>query len=74
VDLLKDSTLMGIFPFPPPNIPPPFFALINMISTNVRETPESCDPWIVPNSGDYLRYNDMMPLSLIKSTYQTIQS
>jgi hypothetical protein len=31
VGLLKDSSLMGKFPIPPPNIPPPFFALINMI-------------------------------------------
>jgi hypothetical protein len=54
VGLLKDSTLMGTFPIPPPNIPPPFVALINMISTVVHETLDSYDPWIVPNSGDYL--------------------
>jgi hypothetical protein len=38
VGLLKDSTLMGTFPIPPPDIPPPFVASINMISTTVRET------------------------------------
>jgi hypothetical protein len=74
VGLLKDSTLMGTFPIPPPDIPPPFFASINMISTSVRETPEFYDSWIVPNSGDYLCYGDMMPLSPVESSYQVIQS
>jgi hypothetical protein len=49
VGLLKDSTLMGTFPIPPPDIPPPFVASINMISTSVHETPASHDPWIVPD-------------------------
>jgi hypothetical protein len=74
VDILKDSTLMGTFPIPPPDITPPFVASINMISTIVRETPESYDPWIVPNSSDYLRYDGQMPLSPVESAYQAIQS
>jgi hypothetical protein len=73
VGLLKYSTMMGTFPIPPPNIPPPFVASINMISTSVHETPESYDPWIVPNFGDYLRYDDQIPLSSVKSAYQAIQ-
>jgi hypothetical protein len=48
VGLLKDSTLTGTFPIPPPDIPPPFVASINMISTTVHETPTSYDPWVVP--------------------------
>jgi hypothetical protein len=60
---------MGTFP-----IPPPFFASINMISTSVRETPESYEPWIVPKSGDYLYYDDKMPLSPVESSYKIIQS
>jgi hypothetical protein len=72
--LLKDSTLMGTFPIPPPDIPPHFVASINMISTDVCETPESYDPWIVPRSGDCLCYDDRMPLSLVESAYQAIQS
>jgi hypothetical protein len=72
--LLKDSTLMGTFPLPPPDIPPPFVTSINMISTSVHEAHESYDPWIVPNSGDYFRYGDRIPLSLVESTYQAIQS
>jgi hypothetical protein len=44
VGLLKVSTLMGTFPIPPPNVPPPFVASINMISTSVRETRTSHDP------------------------------
>jgi hypothetical protein len=40
VGVLKDSSLMGTFPIPPPNIPPPFVASINMISTSFGEIPE----------------------------------
>jgi hypothetical protein len=39
VGLLKDSYLMGTFPILPPDVPHPFFALINMISIFSRETP-----------------------------------
>jgi hypothetical protein len=74
VGLLKDSTLMGTIPIPPPDIPPPFVASISMISTTIRETLESYDPWVVPASRDYLRYSDKMPLIPIKSAYQDIQS
>jgi hypothetical protein len=74
VGLLKDSSLMGTFPIPQPNIPTPFVALTNMISTTVGEIPESYDPWIVPSSDDYLRYGDIMPLSLVELAYQAIQS
>jgi hypothetical protein len=73
VGLLKDSSLMGTFPIPPPDVPHPFFASINMISTSVRETPAFYDPWIVPNPSDHLRYGDQMPLSPIESAYQAIQ-
>ena len=74
VGLLKDSTLMGTFPIPPPDIPPPFVASINMISTIVHETPESYDPWVVPSPDDYLHYDNNMPLTLVESDYQDIQS
>jgi hypothetical protein len=40
VGLLKDSSLMGNFPIPPPDVPPPFVASINMILTTIGETPE----------------------------------
>jgi hypothetical protein len=73
VGLLKYSTLMGTFPIPPPDIPPPFVASINMISTFVCETPTSYDPSIVPDPGDYLLYGEQMPLSLVESTYRSIQ-
>jgi hypothetical protein len=74
VDLLKYSTLMGMFPIPPLVIPPLFFTSINMISTTVHETPGSYHQWIVPSSGDYLCYNDRMHLSSVESSYQDIQS
>jgi hypothetical protein len=73
VGLLKDCTLMGTFLIPPPNVPLPCVTLINMISTSVRETPASYDPWIVPDPGDYLHYGEKMPLSLVESAYQAIQ-
>jgi hypothetical protein len=74
VGLLKDSTLMGTFLIPPPDVPPPLVASINMISTSIRETHSSSDPWIIPEPGDDSRYGDQIPLSLIESTYQAIQS
>jgi hypothetical protein len=49
-------------------------ASINMISTSVREPPKSFDTWIVPEPSDYLHYGNQMPLSLVESAYQAIQS
>jgi hypothetical protein len=72
--LLKYLNLMGTFPIPPPDIPPPFVASINMISTIAHETPASYDPWVVPSPGDYSRYDNHMPLSMVESAYQAIQS
>jgi hypothetical protein len=74
VGLLKDLTLMGTFPIPPPDVPPPLVASINMISTSICETPASSNSWIVPAPGDYLHYGDHIPLSLVESSYQSIQS
>jgi hypothetical protein len=75
VGLLKDSSLMGTFPIPPPpNIPSPYVSSINMISTMPHELPVSADPWIVPDAGDHVRFGNVMPLSLIESDYQAIQS
>jgi hypothetical protein len=65
VGLLKDSTLMGTFSIPPPDVPHPFVASINVISTSVRGTPASYDPWMVPNPDDHLRYGNEMPLMLV---------
>jgi hypothetical protein len=74
VGLLKDSSLMGTFPIPPPDVPHSSVASINMISTSIHETPVSHDPWMVPDPGDHLHYGDEMPLSLVESAYQAIQS
>jgi hypothetical protein len=74
VGLLKYSTLMGTFPIPPLDIPPPFLASINMISTSVRKAPTSHDLWIVLDPGDYLRYGEQMTLSPVESAYHAIQS
>jgi hypothetical protein len=74
VGLLKDSSLMGTFPIPPPDVPRSSVASINMISTLPHELPASHDPWIVPDPGDHLRYGDAMSLSPVESAYQAIQS
>jgi hypothetical protein len=73
VGLLKDSSLMGTFPIPPPNVPRSSIASINMISTSIHGILTSHDPWIVPDPGDHLRYDDEMSLSTIECTYQAIQ-
>jgi hypothetical protein len=75
VGLLKDSSLMGTFPIPPPpDVPHPSVASINMISAIPHELPVSADPWIVPDPGDHTRFGDVMPLSPIESAYHAIQS
>jgi hypothetical protein len=75
VGLLKDSSLMGTFPIPPPpDIPHPSVASINMISTVPHELPMSIDPWIVPNPRDHTHFSDVMPLSPVESAYHAIQS
>jgi hypothetical protein len=74
VGLLKDLSLMCMFPIPLPNIPTPFVTSINMISTTVGEIPESYDPWIIPSSDDFLRYDDRIPISLVELAYHAIQS
>jgi hypothetical protein len=65
---------MGIFPIPPPDVPHSSVASINMISTSVQGIPASHDPWMIPDPGDHLHYDDKMPLSPVKSAYQAIQS
>jgi hypothetical protein len=74
VGLLKDSSLMGTFPIPQPDVPCSSIASINMISTLCHELPASHDPWIVPDPGDHSHYGDAMPLSPVESAYQAIQS
>jgi hypothetical protein len=64
---------MGTFPIPLPDVPRPFVASINMISTLLHELPTSHNPWIVPDSGDHLRYGDEMSLSPVEYAYQVIQ-
>jgi hypothetical protein len=74
VGILKDSNLMGTFPIPPPNVPPPFVTSINMISTSICKTLVSHDSWIVLDPGDYLCYGEQMHLSPVEFAYQDIQS
>jgi hypothetical protein len=75
VGILKDSSLMGTFPIPPPpDIPRPSVASISMISTVPRELPVSVDPWIILDHRDHVCFGDVMPLSPVESAYQAIQS
>jgi hypothetical protein len=67
VGLLNDSSLMGTFPIPPPDVPRSSIASINMISTVPHELPVSSDPWIVPDPGDHFRFGDAMLLSPVES-------
>jgi hypothetical protein len=73
VGLLKDSSLMGTFPIPPPNVPRPSVASIHMISTVPHELLVSSDPWIIPDPSDHLRFGDAVPLSSVESAYHAIQ-
>jgi hypothetical protein len=73
VGLLKDSSLMGTFPIPPPDVPHSSVASINMISTFPHELPASSDLWIVPDPGDHLCFSGEMSLSPVESAYQAIQ-
>jgi hypothetical protein len=75
VGLLKDSSLMGTFPIPPPpDILRSSVASINMISVVPHEIPVSFDPCIVPDPRDHPRFGDVMLLSPIESAYHAIQS
>jgi hypothetical protein len=74
VGLLKDSSLMGTFPIPPPDVPHPSVASINMISTVLHKFIMSFDPWIVPDPRDHTRFGDVMPLSPVEFAYHAIQS
>jgi hypothetical protein len=73
VGLLKDSTLLGTFPLPPPNISPSI-AQINMISIDIGKSLGSYDPWVIPTPNKYDNYNDRMPLSPVELAYEVIQS
>jgi hypothetical protein len=73
VGLLKDSSMMGNFPLPPPDIPPTV-TQVNMISTDTSKSLDSYDPWVVPSPSEYESYDDRMPLSPIEITYEEIQS
>jgi hypothetical protein len=74
VGLLKDSSLMGTFPIPLPDVPCLLVSSINMMSTAPHELPVSSNPWIVPDPRDYTRFGDIMSLSPVESAYQAIHS
>jgi hypothetical protein len=72
VGLLKDSTLIGNFPLPPPKISPSV-PQINMISTGIGKSLGSYDPWVIPTPNEYDNYDDRMPLSPMELNYEAIQ-
>ena len=70
VGLIKDSTLLGTFSLPPPNVQTPI-ANINMITSS---TISFYDPWIVPSESELDSFEGPMPLSPFELAYQQVQS
>jgi hypothetical protein len=52
VGILKDSSLMGTFPLPPPDISP-FVTKIDIILTHVKQSLESLDPLEIPGLNEH---------------------
>ena len=73
VGILKDSSLMGVFPLPIPN-PPPQVSSNNMISSMKRQSHDSDYPWVEPSSSQIASNGDVLPLIPIEVAYQVIQS
>ena len=70
VVFLKDSTLMGNFSMPPPNIP----RTISNINMIISSTMPFDDPWILPLKYELDLYGSEIPLSLYKLEYVAVQS
>jgi len=68
VGILKDSSFMRTFAFPPPNLPHND-AQINMITSS---TFESGDPWKVPSELELVLYGSEMPHSPFEFHYEAI--
>jgi hypothetical protein len=51
-----------------------FVLKIIQITTVTHELLVSVDPWVVPDLGDHVHFDDVMPLSPVESAYQAIQS
>ena len=70
VGLVKYSSLLGTFSFPPPNVSPST-TTIHMISS---DTVTFDDPWIIPSDSELDSFDGMMPLSPFEIAYQAVQS
>jgi len=68
VGLVKDSSILGTFSFPPPNVSSSI-ATIHMISSDDLIYD---DPWIVPSKSEIDSLGDAMPLSPYEISYQTV--
>ena len=68
VGLIKNSTLMGNFSMPPPNVP----CNIANINTITSSTIPFVDPWIVPLESELDSFNGVMPLSPFEIAYQAV--
>jgi hypothetical protein len=63
VGIFKYTSLMGIFPLPPPptmNISP-----FNIIYSFINGSLKSYNPWMVPHPEDVESYRASMPLSVV---------
>jgi hypothetical protein len=65
VSILKDSLLMGIFSFPPPDTPQ--FSTLNMISIQVQQSLESLHPLVLPSLYEHSSF--LVSRSLKNETY-----
>ena len=70
VGLVKNSTLMGTFSMPPPNVPRTI-SNINMISSS---TIPFDDTWVVPSESKMDSFNGEMSLSPFEMAYVEVQS
>jgi hypothetical protein len=73
VEMFKESSLMGTFPFPPPpptmNISP-----INIISSFTRGSLWYFDPWVVPHPEDVESYGAFMLLTTVEISFPVVPS
>jgi hypothetical protein len=73
VSLIKDSTLMGTFPLPSPNLTD-LISLIDMISFMVPQCLRYLNPWFVPSLSELELFSDTIPLCPTEASYHYIQS
>lgn len=70
VGIVKDSSLLGTFSFPPPNVSSSIAAIHTISSNDLIYD----DPCILPSESEIDSLDDAMPLSPFEISYQNVQS